>query len=92
MAYTFAVGDIHGCIDPMNRLLARIEAYAASGTVVFLGDYIDRGPDSSAVLDRLMAGPSANFRWICLMGNHEDMMCGGHDGRSDRLVARQWRP
>ncbi|MGQ3215136.1 MAG: metallophosphoesterase family protein, partial [Shinella sp.] len=84
MTYTFAVGDIHGCIDPLNRLLARIDAYAASGTVVFLGDYIDRGPDSSAVLDRLMAGPSANFRWICLMGNHEDMMCGAYYGRSDR--------
>jgi serine/threonine protein phosphatase 1 len=84
MTYTFAVGDIHGCIDPLDRLLARIGAYAPSGTVVFLGDYIDRGPDSRAVLDRLMVGPSASFRWICLMGNHEDMMCGAYDGRSER--------
>ncbi|WP_439629853.1 metallophosphoesterase family protein [Shinella sp.] len=84
MAYTFAIGDIHGCIDPLNRLLARIEAYASNGTIIFLGDYIDRGPNSSAVLDRLIAGPPTGFDWICLMGNHEDMMCGAYDGRSDR--------
>ena len=84
MAYIFAVGDIHGCIDPLNRLLARIEAYAPSGTVVFLGDHVDRGPDSCAVLDRLISGPPAGFEWICLMGNHEDLMCGAYDGRHSR--------
>jgi serine/threonine protein phosphatase 1 len=84
MSITFAIGDIHGCIDPMNRLLARIEAYAGHGTIVFLGDYIDRGPDSRAVVERLMAGPeSPGWVWIALKGNHEHMMVSAHNGQSD---------
>jgi serine/threonine protein phosphatase 1 len=84
MSYTFAIGDIHGCIDPLNRMLDCIEAYASGGTVVFLGDYVDRGPDSRAVIDRLIAGPqSANWHWIALKGNHEDMMVGAHTGQCD---------
>ncbi|MBY5400734.1 metallophosphoesterase family protein [Rhizobium leguminosarum] len=83
MRYTFAVGDIHGCIDPLNRMIDLIEAYAPEGTVVFLGDYIDRGPDSKSVLDRIIAGPSEPWRWICLKGNHEDMMVAAYaDGQS----------
>ncbi|MBY5522036.1 serine/threonine protein phosphatase [Rhizobium leguminosarum] len=83
MRYTFAIGDIHGCIDPLRRMIDRIEAYAPEGTVVFLGDYIDRGPDSKSVLDRIIAGPSEPWRWICLKGNHEDMMVAAYaDGQS----------
>lgn len=74
MSYTFAVGDIHGCLAPLERLLGRIEAYANQGRVVFLGDYIDRGPDSRGVIDLLMRGPTAGWEWICLKGNHEAMM------------------
>ncbi|MBY3225495.1 serine/threonine protein phosphatase [Rhizobium laguerreae] len=83
MRYTFAIGDIHGCIDPLNRMIDRIEAYASEGTVVFVGDYVDRGPDSKSVLDRIIAGPSDPWRWICLKGNHEDMMVAAYaDGQS----------
>ncbi|MGO6677891.1 metallophosphoesterase family protein [Rhizobium leguminosarum] len=83
MRYTFAIGDIHGCIDPLKRMIDRIKAYAAEGTVVFLGDYVDRGPDSKSVLDRIIAGPSDPWRWICLKGNHEDMMVAAYaDGQS----------
>lgn len=86
MHYTFAIGDIHGCIDPLTRMLERIEAYASEGTVVFLGDYVDRGPDSKAVLDRLIAGTSDPWRWICLKGNHEDMMVGAYADSDNRSV------
>ncbi|MGO6671438.1 metallophosphoesterase family protein [Rhizobium leguminosarum] len=83
MRYTFAIGDIHGCIDPLKRMIDRIEAYASEGIVVFLGDYVDRGPDSKSVLDRIIAGPSDPWRWICLKGNHEDMMVAAYaDGQS----------
>ncbi|PDS74625.1 metallophosphoesterase family protein [Rhizobium sp. L43] len=83
MRYTFAIGDIHGCIDPLNRMIDRIEAHASEGTVVFLGDYVDRGPDSKSVLDRIIAGPSGQWSWICLKGNHEDMMVAAYaDGDS----------
>jgi len=84
MSYTFAVGDIHGCSEAMERLIAFIEEYAASGTIVFLGDYIDRGSRSDDVLKRLMDGPKPGWNWICLKGNHEDMMCGAYAGRSER--------
>ncbi|MGO8371504.1 metallophosphoesterase family protein [Rhizobium ruizarguesonis] len=84
MRYTFAIGDIHGCIDPLNRMIDRIAAYAPGGTVVFVGDYVDRGPDSKSVLDRIIAGPSDSWRWICLKGNHEDLMVAAYaDSDSD---------
>ncbi|MFF0950323.1 metallophosphoesterase family protein [Rhizobium leguminosarum] len=86
MRYTFAIGDIHGCIDPLNRMIDRIEAYAREGTVVFLGDYVDRGPDSKSVLDRIIAGPSDQWRWICLKGNHEDLMVAAYADSHSRDV------
>ena len=75
MNYTFAIGDIHGCLSKLEEVLRAIEAYADSGTIVFIGDYVDRGPDSKGVIDLLRAGPkSVDWRWIVLKGNHEDMM------------------
>ena len=53
---TFAIGDIHGDLDALVRLLAAFPALEATDTVVFVGDYIDRGPDSRAVIDQ---APSA---------------------------------
>jgi len=86
MRYTFAIGDIHGCIDPLNRMIDRVEAYAPEGTVVFLGDYIDRGSDSKNVLDRIIAGTADPWRWICLKGNHEDMMVAAYADSGSRAV------
>lgn len=76
MSLTYAIGDVHGRLDLLQLLLLEIEHDSPEGgTVVFLGDYVDRGPDSKGVLDLLMAGPSdPRWRWITLMGNHEDMM------------------
>ena len=71
---TFAVADLHGRYDLLDAALVAIEARAAAGTIVFLGDYVDRGPDGAGVLDRLMAGPTPGWRWICLKGNHEAIM------------------
>ncbi len=74
----YAIGDIHGRCDLMDTLLARIEEDLAgwSGTseVVFLGDYVDRGNASAAVLERLTAGPPAGQRWTLLQGNHEAIL------------------
>jgi serine/threonine protein phosphatase 1 len=85
MGYTFAIGDIHGCLEPLRRLLAILETGWRSGTVVFIGDYIDRGPDSRGVIELLKAGPAKpDWQWIMLMGNHEDMMVGAYMGRYER--------
>lgn len=74
MSYTFAIGDIHGCLEELNKMLDAIYAYGKKGKIVFLGDYVDRGPDSKGVIDAIMAGPPDGYTFIALMGNHEDMM------------------
>ena len=74
---TYAVADLHGRLDLLDAALEAIVADAgdaASRTIVFLGDYIDRGPDGAGVLDRVMQGPPPGWSWICLKGNHEAMM------------------
>lgn len=72
----YAIGDIHGRVDLLDMLISDIVADAAAGaaerrTLVFLGDYVDRGHDSKSVIDRLIAGPPEGFAQVCLLGNHE---------------------
>src|SRR5262245_37183294 len=73
MSRTFAVGDIHGEADHLDRLLCRLPSLHREDTVVFLGDYIDRGPDSRRVIEQVeefrVGFPG---RCILLRGNHED--------------------
>jgi serine/threonine protein phosphatase 1 len=69
----FAIGDIHGCADELARLLDAIPA-GAGDTVAFVGDYIDRGPDSHGVIEHLLAWRQRTAaRSVFLKGNHEDM-------------------
>jgi serine/threonine protein phosphatase 1 len=78
---TFAVGDIHGCLDKLRRLLAKCEARASGrqAQYVFLGDYVDRGPDSRGVIDYLIAWQRARpDAVICLRGNHEQLALDAH--------------
>jgi Calcineurin-like phosphoesterase len=84
---TFAVGDIHGCLDKLQRLLTAGEAYAGARPTryVFLGDYIDRGPQSRGVIELLIQRQAARPGTIvCLRGNHEQMAIDAH--ASDRAV------
>ena len=73
----YAIGDIHGRLDLLRSLLAQIEADARKQagarqrTLVFLGDYVDRGPDSRGVVAELIAGPPQGFDTHYLKGNHE---------------------
>jgi serine/threonine protein phosphatase 1 len=79
---TFAIGDIHGCLDKLERLLAACEAQAGGhgARYVFLGDYIDRGPDSRGVVELLMRRQQAQppGTVVCLRGNHEQMAIDAH--------------
>src|SRR5471030_2362517 len=87
----YAVGDIHGRLDLLEDLLRRIKDDAgrhprdAERTLIFLGDYIDRGPSSRAVVDRLLDGPLAEFTTVRLMGNHEEALLSFLDSISDGL-------
>lgn len=72
-------GDIHGQDDMLDDLLARIGALepptpGLRDRYVFLGDYIDRGPNSARVIDRLCDLRDGSENAVFLMGNHEDMM------------------
>jgi serine/threonine protein phosphatase 1 len=71
----YAVGDVHGRADLLDQVLARIDADLAADPncrpiQVFLGDYIDRGPSSRGVVDRLITR-SRTHEIVCLKGNHE---------------------
>ena len=68
----YAIGDIHGQIDEMQRVLALIDADGGpDAKVVFLGDYVDRGPDSKAVVQALIDGLAAGRNWHPIKGNHD---------------------
>ncbi|MEL7097385.1 MAG: metallophosphoesterase family protein [Pseudomonadota bacterium] len=69
----YAVGDIHGQLGQLEHVLALIDA-DGGGQVVFLGDYVDRGPDSCGVIQTLVDGVTAGQDWICLKGNHDRLM------------------
>ncbi len=75
----YAIGDIHGRIDLLKTIRKLIKTDAKKHgfedkTIVYLGDYVDRGPDSKAVVELLMNKPLEGFNNICLKGNHEEIM------------------
>lgn len=74
----YAIGDVHGRLDLFDALIQLIEADRSDGDgeteLVLLGDYIDRGPHSAQLLDRLLEGPPPWARWTLLRGNHEQVM------------------
>ena len=74
MPRTFAFGDIHGCLSLLNTLLATLKP-TPDDTLIFLGDMIDRGPDSKGVIDRIIA-LEQYCNVIAIGGNHEEMMLG----------------
>jgi serine/threonine protein phosphatase 1 len=88
---TYVVGDIHGRLDLLERALTLIEKDRASAkaSLVFLGDYVDRGPDSAGVLNRLFRLRMSGLTVVCLMGNHERMLLDfldDPDGRGARWL------
>ena len=85
MAKIFAVGDIHGSFDRLQELLQKIPVDFASDTLVFIGDYIDRGPGSVEVVEYLLDLKKKVPGVIFLKGNHEDMLEKYLDG-TDRFT------
>jgi serine/threonine protein phosphatase 1 len=70
----YVVGDIHGCVDELRRLIETLPLVPGD-RLVFLGDYIDRGPDSCGVVSYLLSlrQQSDGIELVFLKGNHEDM-------------------
>ena len=82
---SFAVGDIHGCAGHLDALLARL-APTFEDTIIFLGDYVDRGADAAAVISRLLR-LRACCRAVFIKGNHDELML---HAREDDQVRRAW--
>jgi serine/threonine protein phosphatase 1 len=82
---TIAIGDIHGCSAALAALLDAIEP-GPGDTLVPLGDYIDRGPDSRGVLDRLIA-LAGRCRLVPLLGGHEETLL---NALGDKAALRTW--
>jgi serine/threonine protein phosphatase 1 len=76
MSLTYAIPDLHGRRDLLDAAIAAIERHAAGApaTLVTLGDYVDRGPQSRQVIDRLKSFASPTIKLVTLKGNHEAMM------------------
>ncbi len=74
MERTFAVGDIHGCLDKLTCLMDMIDVDPKRDTLVFMGDYIDRGTQSKEVVNYLLDLARRQRRVIFLKGNHERML------------------
>lgn len=86
----YVIGDVHGCLELLDRLLGRIESEIAEQgkrktSIIFLGDLIDRGPASAQVVERLRtySPPGANVHFV--MGNHEEVMLRVLAGEIDML-------
>lgn len=89
MPRTYVIGDIHGCHASLLELLHEIHPDLSRDTIIFLGDYIDRGPDSKKVVSeviRLME--EAPGRVIPLMGNHEQIFLASMAGEERDFYLR----
>lgn len=85
-AAVYAIGDVHGCIDQLRAMEARIgeDALDLEGEkwLVTAGDHVDRGPDSRAVIEHVRGPAPAGLRRFALLGNHEQMMLDFFDNPS----------
>jgi serine/threonine protein phosphatase 1 len=89
----YAVGDVHGRRDLLDKLLGRIKAHAAGAppaknVLIMLGDYIDRGADSKGVVERLLHLDLPGWDTVCLRGNHDQALL---DFIGDPNFYRAWR-
>jgi serine/threonine protein phosphatase 1 len=74
MPRTIAIGDIHGCLQTFKKLVLETINLQDDDTLVLLGDYIDRGPDSRGVINFIFALQQSGYKVITLKGNHEELL------------------
>jgi serine/threonine protein phosphatase 1 len=85
MNFTYVIPDLHGRLDLLEAALREIGTRESKtrATMVFLGDYVDKGPDSKAVVERIREGVQGNWSVIALKGNHDAMMVAALRGSID---------
>ncbi len=82
---TFVIGDIHGCLDMLKRLVDKIQWNPAQDELIFVGDYIDRGPDPKGVVDYIVSLRNESPKIQCLIGNHEVIFLDYIRGKDRRV-------
>jgi serine/threonine protein phosphatase 1 len=70
----FAIGDVHGCLEKLQALITNIGANPQKDTLIFIGDFIDRGNSSGEVVDYVIRLKTEYKKVVCLLGNHEHML------------------
>jgi serine/threonine protein phosphatase 1 len=76
MSLTYVIPDIHGRDDLLTKALTGITARSGgeAGVIITIGDYVDKGPESKQVIDRLLSGVPEGWGFVALKGNHDAMM------------------
>ena len=80
----FIIGDVHGCLDLLKKLMDKIDWDPEDDTLIFLGDYIDRGHESKGVIDYILEIMATSSHVHCLMGNHEKIFLDYLEGLGKR--------
>ena len=84
----FIIGDIHGCLDALKRLMDKIPWRPDRDRLIFLGDFIDRGESSKGVVDYVLALRRCSSQIDCLIGNHEVLFLDYMNGKDRGLYFR----
>lgn len=79
MGKNWVISDIHGCINTLRTLLDSHVIPTKDDKLIFVGDYIDRGPDSKGVIDYIMDLQTQGFSIVALKGNHEEFMVTAYE-------------
>lgn len=87
MSATYIFPDIHGCAKTLQHLLEEVVVPTREDRLIFLGDYIDRGPESARVIEMLLALIYSGYNVVALRGNHEQMLL---DSLTDESKLTLW--
>lgn len=82
MSRILAVGDIHGTLDKLQILMASINWDPENDLLIFIGDYIDRGPNSYGVIEHILGMMQWSDNIVCLRGNHEQLLLDFLEGHN----------
>jgi serine/threonine protein phosphatase 1 len=81
---TLIIGDVHGCLEMLKRLMDKIAYRPERDSLIFLGDYIDRGKDAMGVVEYILSLSRLSGDIHCLLGNHEAIFLDYLEGRDRR--------
>lgn len=92
----WVIPDVHGCIKTLKYLIEDRIDLQKDDTVFFLGDYIDRGPDSKGILDYIMSLQNSGYNIRCIRGNHEDYCVRAWEADQKKIlfhssIEKEWR-